>query len=102
MDINGKIKRISGGQVIGSRIQAIVTLLTKGRNKMTSINGRDLYWDERCLRQPNAQRVVRLLHEMQRTSHIDRRLDNVSPQTERRATGLLAGLRHVFAKQSPA
>ncbi len=68
---------------------------------MICIHGRDLYWDERCLRQPNAQRVVRLLHEMQCTSHIDRRLDNLSPQTERRAPGLLAGLRHLLAKQPP-
>ena len=69
---------------------------------MTSIHGRDLYWDERCLRQPNAQRVVRLLHEMQRTSHIDRRLNDLSPRTERRLAGLLAGLRHFLAKQPPA
>jgi hypothetical protein len=69
---------------------------------MTSINGHDLYWDERCLTQPNAQRVVRLLHEMQRTSHIDRRLDNLTRQTERRAPGLLAGLRHLLAKPKRA
>ena len=65
---------------------------------MTSIHGRNLYWDERCLKQPNAQRVVRLLHEMQRSSHIDRRLDNLSPHIERRAPGLMAGLRHLFGK----
>ena len=71
---------------------------------MTSIHGRDLYWDEHCMRQPNAQRVVRMLHEMQRSSHIDRRLDDVTPVTpvspefERRAPGLLAGLRHLLEK----
>lgn len=66
---------------------------------MTSINGHDLYWDERCLKQPNAQRVVRMLHEMQRSSHIDRRLGNSTPETERRAPGLLGSLRHMLAKQ---
>ena len=72
---------------------------------MTSIHGRDLYWDEQCMRQPNAQRVVRMLHEMQRSSHIDRRLDDVSPvspEFERRAPGLLAGLRHLLAKRPAA
>ena len=69
---------------------------------MISIQGHDLYWDEHCLRQPNAQRVVRLLHEMQRTSHIDRRLNDSSPQPERRLSGLLAGLRHFLEKKPPA
>ncbi len=71
---------------------------------MTSIHGRDLYWDERCLKQPNAQRVVRLLHEMQRSSHVDRRVDtdNLTPESERRAPGLLDGLRHLVAKRPPA
>ena len=72
---------------------------------MTSIHGRDLYWDERCMRQPNAQRVIRLLNEMQRSSHIDRRLDNVSPESpvfERRVPGLWGGLRHLFAKRPAA
>ncbi len=68
---------------------------------MTSIYGRDLYWDERCLKQPNAQRVVRLLHEMQRTSHIERRVDTLTYDTERRAPGLLASLRHWVAKRPP-
>jgi hypothetical protein len=39
---------------------------------------------------------------MQRTSHIDRRLDNLTHQNERRAPGLLAGLRHLLAKPERA
>ena len=69
---------------------------------MTSIHGRDLYCDEDCLKRPNAQRVVRLLREMQRNCLIDRRLYDCLPETARRASALLLTLRHWLEKRVPA
>ena len=52
---------------------------------MVSINGRDLYLDDTCLKQPNGERVSRLLREMQYWPHPDRRLASLGSEKERRS-----------------
>ncbi len=49
-----------------------------------TINEHQLFWDDGFLRQQNHQRVLRLLREMQYTSHADRRHLSQSPESERR------------------
>ncbi len=51
---------------------------------MMSINGRDLYLDDASLKQPNGERVARLLREMQYVPHHDRRLESLGSEKERR------------------
>lgn len=66
-----------------------------------TINGHHVYLDERLLQQPNHQRVVRLLHEMDCQCHAERRTLTVYPARERRADSVIPPslahiLRHVL------
>lgn len=49
-----------------------------------TINEHHLYWNDGFLHQQNHQRVLRLLREMQYTSHADRRCARQRPERERR------------------
>jgi hypothetical protein len=49
-----------------------------------TINEHQLYWSQGFLQQQNHQRVLRLLREMQYTSHADRRGVQQQPANDRR------------------
>ncbi len=49
-----------------------------------TFNQHELYWNDGFLKQPNHQRVVRLLREMQYNSHADRRCSQKQPENDRR------------------
>jgi hypothetical protein len=50
-----------------------------------TFNEQNLYWNEGFLKQPNHQRVVRLLREMQYASHAERRSVDQGLENDRRA-----------------
>ena len=62
-----------------------------------TITGLHVYLDQRLMQQPNHQRVVRLLREMDCHCHADRRVTTIYPAHERRADSLIPpSLAHIL------